>query len=636
MGEGTVGRLVHLAAAMVAASSLTVGFWTPTLRPPASTAGELDQGLAQWLVPSPIRQPRAATVGTGTLSPYDLLSQWNGEVQWPPATASADPVTKFGDEVRSVFGPMPDGTCTGPNSRQLGLEVDGNVVKLVSNPSKPGAPLEFAHRDLMGRLVKWTTAINRCDKPSLAGGVTFCAMNSRIGRVTHNHVQWLFLCRKSSENLEIQPQPYWTASDPRFSRYSAIGFNDVTGEIAFLDGRKDRSVFDWTERLPPPGGKSYGDAQDRQSAKELYDASFKVDCVVCHDNKKPTVVDPHMQQARIGYFEGRNDPRAAFGMGNFLPGRIARPDAPFRVVGSGYAAVHGSTLLDARSVLIDGHPCSGCHSLTTLESGRRFAADATGKTPVIPNATVMQTAALFAQKGALGLIENHRTEWASTFGAGRISPWMTPDHGGSLWKSAQQLDDENWQRLSRCTWGVGGSECGYRPLFTQCPVPGGGDDVFVPTRFATEVIGHGAGMENDQRILRLSWNYLNGYGDVPERDDVRFNVAFRQMDLPTDRRPPALRDYPTLDEAKGTDVVAGGVGRSGAATLLKDVSFVGHKRWTDPGPTTTARSYSVDVPALCGQRYLFRVMPERFCFDNSGVRFGGADYLLYRDVDCGS
>ena len=625
-----MGRLVHLTAAMTVALTLPIAWEIASLR--ELHAGHLKEE-ARFSVPA----PKAATAGTRTVSSYDLLLRWNGDVLWAPATASNDPVTKFGDEVRSVFGPIPDGVCTGPNSRPVGLEVDGNAVRLEPNPSKAGAPLEFSHRDVEGRLLKWTTAVDRCDKPSLAGDVTFCAMNSRVGRVTHNHLQWLFLCRKSSKNMEIEADSYWTETDPRFSRYSAIGFNNVTGEIAFLDGRKDRSIFDWRERFPPPGGASYADIDGRDAAAELYDGSATVNCVLCHDNKKPAVIDPHMQQARVGYFESRHDPRAVFSMGNFLPGRVARQDLPFRVIGSGYAAVHAGALLDARSFLIDGHPCSGCHSLTTLESGRRFAADATGKAPVLRNATVMQNAALFAQKVALGLVQNHRTAWASASGAGRISPWMTPEHGGNLWRGVRTLNEEDWLRLSQCAWGLGEGECGYKPLFTQCPPPGGGGDTFVPADFSTDVLSHPAGKSGAQKVLRLSWKYLNGYGYVPTRDDVRFNVAFATTDVPPDRRLPAQEEYPTIYEAKGMGFVAaaGDVGRSGSATLLKDVSFVGHKKWTDPGSSNLTRLYSVDVPAACGKRYLFRILPKRFCFDHSGIRFSEAEYLLYKDIDCG-
>ncbi len=631
MRERNVARLVHLAAAIAVVIALPIGWGIRASR-------ELHAGHLEEVRPFSVRDPKATAAGTRAGSPYDLLLQWNGDVLWAPATASTDPVTKFGDEARSVFGPMPDGVCTGPNSRLVGLEVDGNAVRLEPNPSKAESPLEFAHRNTDGRLLKWTAAVDRCDKPSLAGDVTFCAMNSRVGRIARDHVQWLFLCRKSSESLEIEADSYWTETDPRFSRYSAIGFNDITGEIAFLDGRKDRSVFDWRERFPAPGGSSYGDSAGRRVAKDLYDGSAKVDCVLCHDNKKPTVIDPHMQQARVGYFQGRHDPRAVFSMGNFLPARVARQDLPFRVIGSGYSALHAATLRDARSFMIAGHPCSDCHSLTTLESGRRFAADATGKTPVIPNATMMQNAAIFAQKVALRLVQNHRTEWASASGPGRISPWMIPEHGGNLWKGVRGLNDEDWLRLSQCAWGAGGSECGYRPLFTQCPAPGGGGDTFVPTDFSTDLRFRPAATGGAQRVLSLSWKYLNGYGYVPARDDVRFNVAIETMDVPLVRRPPAQQEYPTIDEAKGIGfaaAAAGGVGTSGSATLLQDVSFTGHKKWTDPAPSNIARLYSVDVPAACGKRYLFRVVPKRFCFDNSDVRFSEAEYLLYKDIDCG-
>lgn len=630
MREGNVRRLVHLAAAIAVAVFLLVAWEIDALRElrarPIQEAGRFSAPDA-----------KAATVVAQTVSSYDLLLRWNGDVLWAPATASTDPVTKFGDEARSVFGPIPDGVCTGPNSRSVGVEVDGNAVRLEPNLSKAGAPLEFVHRDVEGRLVKWTTVVDRCDKPSLAGDVTFCAMNSRVGRITRNHVQWLFLCRKSSESLEIEADSYWTETDPRFSRYSAIGFNDVTGEIAFLDGRKDRSVFNWRDRFPPPGGTSYGDVGGRRAAEELYDGSAKVDCVVCHDNKKPTVIDPHMQQARVGYFESRHDRRAVFGMGNFLPGRVSRQELPFRVIGSGYAAAHAGTLLGAKSFLIDGHPCSDCHSLTTLESGRRFAADATGKTPVITSATVMQNAALFAQKIALGLVQNHRTEWASASGAGRISPWMVPEHGGNLWRGVRTLNEEDWLRLSQCAWGLGEAECGYKPLFTQCPPPGGGGDTFVPVDFSADVHSQPAAASGARMILRLSWKYLNGYGYVPARDDVRFNVAFETTDVPLVRGPPTQHEYPTIDEGKGKDFVAeaGGVGRSGSATLLKDVSFVGHKKWTDPLPSNVARLYSVDIPAACGKRYLFRILPKRFCFDNSGERFSETEHLFYKDMYCG-
>lgn len=154
MREGNVRRLVHLAAAIAVAVFLLVAWEIDALRElrarPIQEAGRFSAPDA-----------KAATVVAQTVSSYDLLLRWNGDVLWAPATASTDPVTKFGDEARSVFGPIPDGVCTGPNSRSVGVEVDGNAVRLEPNLSKAGAPLEFVHRDVEGRLVKWTTVVDR-------------------------------------------------------------------------------------------------------------------------------------------------------------------------------------------------------------------------------------------------------------------------------------------------------------------------------------------------------------------------------------------------------------------------------------------------------------------------------------------
>ena len=132
------------------------------------------------------------------------------------ASESNDPVTRFGDEARAVFGPIPDADCGNANARIFPLEVDGNIVDLVPNPAKPGHPLEFQHRDFAGNVVKWTDRIEKCDKPSLAGTVSYCGLNSRLHRVVRGNVEWLFFCRKSNSSLEVASDPYWQRSDPTF------------------------------------------------------------------------------------------------------------------------------------------------------------------------------------------------------------------------------------------------------------------------------------------------------------------------------------------------------------------------------------------------------------------------------------
>src|SRR3546814_5320881 len=85
-----------------------------------------------------------------------------------------------------------------------------------------------------GTVVKWTDSVPKCDKPSLAGDVTYCGLNSRLNRVVKDNVEWLFFCRKSSESLEVSAEPYWLRSNPQFSRYGVMGFNRLSGEIVFF------------------------------------------------------------------------------------------------------------------------------------------------------------------------------------------------------------------------------------------------------------------------------------------------------------------------------------------------------------------------------------------------------------------
>ncbi|RWB66273.1 MAG: hypothetical protein EOQ42_14725, partial [Mesorhizobium sp.] len=151
------------------------------------------------------------------------------------------------------------------------LEVDGNVVDLKPNPTKPGSPLEFEHRNVSGEVVKWTATLPKCDKPSLTGSTTYCGLNSRVVRVVRGNVEWLFLCRKSNISQEVSTDPYWTRSDPRFSVFGSIGFNRKSGEIVFFDGRKDWSEFDWSKPFVPPGGRNYSDEVGRAAAKKIYD-----------------------------------------------------------------------------------------------------------------------------------------------------------------------------------------------------------------------------------------------------------------------------------------------------------------------------------------------------------------------------
>jgi hypothetical protein len=569
----------------------------------------------------------------------DIVQRWNGDIFWAPASASSNVITRFGDEARAVFGPIPDGDCAAASARTLPLEVDGNIVDLKPNPGKAGYPLEFEHRDPAGNVVKWTDGIPRCDKPSLAGNVTYCGLNSRLNRVVKGNVEWLFFCRKSTTSLEVGSDPYWQRSNPRFAVFGTIGFNSLTGEIVFFDGRKDRYEFDWSMLFVPPGGHSYSDGAGRAEAEALYDPTFQVQCYACHDNKNAYVIDPHAGQARVGYFGGKFDPRAiALSLGDYLPERPREERAPFRVVGSAYTATYSVELERAKTVRDPAGNCTGCHTLTTQVTGRRFAPDAVAQEPWISHPTWAQLLELHDEKTKYASVARHRTDWALRSGLGKIHPWMVPGDGNELSALPPGVSPTDWQMLSNCLWGAGGPECGYRPLYTRCPAPDTGreGDGSELVDAATTLLPLPADETAADWMLRVSWRYLNRYGGVPQRDDVRFNVAVKEIEIPLDGRPPTTSDYPSLDEAKGKSftAISGEIGMSGSAQLIQNASYLGHTRWTEPTATTGLRDFRIDLPGTCNRRYLIRILPKRFCFDQSNIEYSSRDNVLFADVRC--
>ena len=251
---------------------------------------------------------------------------------------------------------------------------------------------------------------------------------------------------------------------------------------------------------------------------------------------------------------------------------------------------------------------------------------------------VGQLLELLDEKIKYSQIADHRTDWALRSGDGKIHPWMVPEDGNDLTALRPGISSADWRKLSDCLWDGGGSECGYQPLYTPCPAPqlGPQGDGSEPTDAAVAVLPLPAGETGADRVLQVSWKYLNRYGNVPKRDDVRFNVAVRETAIPPDGKAPAASDYPSMDEAKGKSFtpVYGEVGTSGSAMLIQNASYLGHARWTEPTASTGLREFKIDLPGKCNRRSLVRILPKRFCFDQSNVTYSSADHVLYADVMC--
>lgn len=567
----------------------------------------------------------------------EKLVKWNKNIFWPPASISNEVNLRFADEVRSVLGPIPEFDVTVVGKRALsdgstietGLllaEVDGNQVELLPNPNKPGTPLEFRHRAADGTIVKWTTTVDQCDKPSLAGGVTPCGTASRISRITRGNVEWIALARKTKGVEALKSEVFWSADNPEYTLVGYIGFNRQTGEVAFFDGAYDGRQFSWKTTIVAPGGKGYQDEKGRALALTAYDASFRVNCAACHDNKEPRIATPYIKQARVGY---RSPTIAnAFSLGELLPDLPRKDSRPYRVVGTDYNTVHAAQIRDARTVRDPSGKCTECHSLTNYGTAR-FASDSVGRLGSLTGDAAPENA--------------FRTSWALRTGAGAIHPWMNPGDGNDLSATplAAPLSDSDWAAL-KVILEKPAASAQSTVLFTDPPAPGEVQspktklaDLSVPTGLSVRVSKNRDGDNPDlPNELEISWLYLNSLGGVPERDDVRFNIALREVDLLPNATPPKPGDFPTIDIAKGIGAtqVAGPVSISGQSIIVLDVSYSGHIVGTDPMPTVTPRQYSVQIPASAKKRYLIRLLPKRYTFDGVEDRFGIGEFVAFIDV----
>jgi hypothetical protein len=136
------------------------------------------------------------------------------------------------------------------------------------------------------------------------------------------------------------------------------------------------------------------------------------------------------------------------------------------------------------------------------------------------------------------------------------------------------------------------------------------------------------------REVQVAWTYLNNLGGVSERDDVRFNMAILEADVPANGAAPQSGDFPSIEQTNGVGAGTLSVGAytDGRLLIVKDISFVGHRRWTDPVAATAPRPYQVNFPAQQNKRYLIRIMAKRYTFDQSIEKLSNADHVFAVDV----
>jgi hypothetical protein len=565
----------------------------------------------------------------------DRVAAWNPAVFWAPASkAPYRSVARAGDEARAVFGPLPPVDCTDSGSKLLGLEVDGDAVDLVPDPDSGGAP-RFRFTDASGAFVKWTDVITACDKPSIAGGVTFCGMNSHLWRQVNKNVSYLALCRKSeSDKVDLlSTDPYWLTSNHEFKLLGYIIFNKTTGEVAFFGEKPVRPVpFDSSATQAPPGGAGYADDTGRAAAELLYDEYAGVGCPGCHDNKEPQTITPYVKQGRVGYVPD-SPQQTAFSLGEYLPEQIRYATAPYRVIGSMRTANRNNQGLLGYAISDPSTAeCTGCHPLTSDNTGALFAAAA---------AAVPSSGDPDAGMDPIGALAPGVYQHLTAYARQSIQPWMTQSGrpGGTAMTAAE------WQQLAACVKNPAqGPDCNPLPLYTACPQPESTAtadtalaDPSGPSAPATRVLDARDGGNTFTQEVHVTWSYLDSLGGVPTRDDVRFQLAIKEVDLRADGAPPAPSDYPSYSDtvAAMLPTLSGTVHGKDALVVVEDISSLDAPAFTDPPPSASTRGYEVDHPARKGKRYTYRLLAKRFCFDQSNIVYSGfanGEHTFYVDV----
>jgi len=582
----------------------------------------------------------------------------NSNYLWEPASRT-NPLTGeelpkniiAGDEARAVFGKIPMLSCADPSAHTLHIQVNGHQVHLLPNPSN-GDRKQFAHFNTRGEIVAWTDTIARCDKPSLAGGVSECGTASKmvINKNEDNPVTWVLLCRKSIVEFEpirvglprtdfgkekdlddpdsIQNQrygDYWASDNPYYALFGLIGFNAVTGETTFFDGlKKDWNSYRFDDPVYPPGGFGYRDNTFRASEiskpaeESFYTNEHTIKCHTCHDNSNPWILSPHTNFEEVGY---RNRTRRQLFSSAPFAG-LKSYNSEFRLIGTDYISQidpmgrDGYKLLSSAQSFTLNPGCAQCHNLTTQMSGRYFAFDSLGLVNHQPPPSHIyndpQGKEWFLQWEYL---KNSRSRWATD--VGKVHPWMPlpllstgnfiDPAPSDLYRRAPRALDILREQLELCAQpelhspDQDVSSCNYQPLYSECPAPDLKVDE-VSLKFAV-----------DDTSQRLTWQYKNDYGEVTS-SSVYPSVEHRQS-----------------GSLASLLIPAGG----GNIARVYNVAPANQPVYTDPAPTDQPRQYTLELPSLqCGYKYFASIKAKRFCFDTQPEKLSASQATVGLDLPC--
>jgi len=454
---------------------------------------------------------------------------------------------------------------------------------------------------------------------------------------------------------------FWDDQNYEVSLLGFIGWNELTGEAAFFDGNqggfdapkgpiglggipasKNFKVLTRADKeLLPPGGTNYNDENripGLVDTTDLFSNPTKIlghwdfpergfnnlnfgnkppataPCIFCHTNNDPFVYTKYLDDPQFSIHESASEPMPYRPVGKPFIDRVMDTDIG---VANVFDRANSNATIDARNSLTESRylkpqnnsSCFGCHTLPYVGTSMwTFVADS------------------LAFKGRLKDSGNEADEFLlsksnsiTDYGKQHHYNWMPK--GGEQQDPAQEvavlkncLDKlvapRNEKELAKCL----GDK-----IFTQCVKPEstanvfvGGEDVtrahdpYGPTGLAgRDGPNPEPEFEYDRRIT-VTWKYLNWFGQVKTRDDVRFDLTITEVVEPGSQ---VNEDGLVADPEIVPEVI-------------RDISYKTHYRYNDPEPVEgegDKRDYEVLFPAQCGKKYRLDLVSKRFCFDLSNV-----------------
>lgn len=449
-------------------------------------------------------------------------------------------VNLHADQCRAVLGEIPSISC--PDAAILPLTKDGKKLTYAQ-----GVFLED------GKPTTWVPR-QGCDKPGLLSFLRAalgpgadpdegCLPNARVAVKKIGPVTWAATCHFFNG-------PHETSD--KFDFVAVIGSNDKTGETCFFshDFQLKDEKRTHGKNLIPPGGYNPKDPVQRAESKAFWNPTDYFVCMQCHGNNKAWLITPHVNQSRVGHGDGNME---------FLPetprSLRLQPQWGYRIIGTNdnlymnhkrefnRPELHEipKTVYPKNDDGTEDRTCTRCHLLPDQENYLRLARVSVGLRDLEKN---------------LVFTGRHHLD---------PKPWMPPAHDGSpedtkkyqaaVMRYERALRDPAWR---------------FKPaenILAPCPAP---------AALASERVQVLEGRDSN----KVQWNYKNDRGEVPNRDDVRFQVTIQ--------------------------------GSDGATCAIRDVApkALGSDSWT------------LNHPKAAGVTYEYTLKPYRYCFQETVYEYG--------------